>query len=68
MIEMKLWKYYIRQRTNARDECIVRCVGAYPNAYVLQFENKSVVFVNREHRGEMSLYSKMPRKKNLENK
>lgn len=67
-MEMKLWKHYIRQRTNARDECRVRCVGSYPNAYVLQFEDKTVIFVNKENRGEMSLYSNLPKPKYMENK
>lgn len=67
-MEMKLWKYYIRQRTNARDECRVRCVGAYPNAYIIQLPDKTVLFVNKEHRGDMSLYSQIPRPVTLENK
>ena len=67
-MQMKLWKYYIRKKTNARPECKVRCVGVYPNAYVIQFEDKNVVFVNKYHRGEMSLYENLPRPINLENK
>jgi len=67
-MDIKLWKYYIRKQTNARPESKVRCVGVYPNGYTFQFENKEVLFVNPEHRLEMSLYQNLPKPVILENK
>ena len=45
---MKLWKYYQRIKTGHKPACIVRCVGAYSNAYVMQFEDKTVEFVSKK--------------------
>lgn len=54
---MKLWKYYSRKKTNLVPECVVRCVGSYPNGYVVQFEDKHVEFVSKNHESLKRLYS-----------
>ncbi len=67
-MKFKLWGYYLRKGTNNHPESKVRCVGSYENAYVFQFENKQVLFVNKESPGEMGLYSNLPKPISLENK
>ncbi len=67
-MELKLWKYYIRKATNAMPEMKVRCVGVHPNCYIIQFPNKHVVMVNKNHEPSLILYSNLPKPKVLENK
>lgn len=54
---MKLWKYYQRIKTLQKPACIVRCVGVYPNAYVVQFEDKTIEFVSKNHESCRRLYT-----------